>query len=98
MATTHDLIAKLQAQGLETIKQAQATHVAALETIREVVSELPTSPAAAVEALPTLNDVVELNTKFAQQILEQQNAYATQLASIFSAAQKAAQKFVTSNN
>ena len=97
MATTHDLIAKLQAQSLDTLKQAQAAHVAALETIREVVAEIPTSPAAAVESLPTITDVVELNSKFAKQLLDQQNAYATQLATIFTAAQKAAQKLVSAN-
>ena len=89
MATYTETLSKLQEQTLEALKQAQATQVAALTTIGELVSTVPTfRPAAGLDALPTFTELVDLNAAFTRNVLEQQAAYAAQLASIFTATQK----------
>ena len=84
-----ETIAKLQAQSLDALKQAQATQVATLTTIGEIVSNVPSfQPSAPLGALPTLAELTELNTAFAKSVLEQQSAFASQLAGVFTVTQK----------
>ena len=83
MPTYIESLSKLQQQSLDSLKQIQATQLAALTTISQIVSDVPAfKPAAA----------------FARSILEQQSAYATQLAGVFTATQqnvaKAAERVV----
>ncbi len=89
MTTYLETLGKLQQQSLDALKQAQATQVAALTTISEMVSNVPASkPATMLENLPTFAELAELNSTFARNVLEQQSAYASQLAGIFTATQK----------
>jgi hypothetical protein len=89
MATYIETLGKLQQQSLEALKQAQATQLAALGTITELAGEIPAfRPAAVVESLPTFAELTELNAAFARNVLEQQNAYASQLAGLFTVASK----------
>ena len=84
-----ETLGKLQDQSLEAIKQVQATQLAALTTIGELLSAVPpfrTAPAAG--SLPTFAELSELNAAFVRSLIEQQNAYASQLAGVFSATQK----------
>jgi len=85
-----ETIAKLQAQSLDALKQAQATQVATLTTIGEIVSNVPSSfqPSMPLGNLPTLAELTELNTAFAKNVLEQQSAFASQLAGVFTVTQK----------
>jgi hypothetical protein len=79
-----DILAKIQAQTLENLKQIQAVQVATLTSARELVASLPTVPTVpTVEGVPTLAQIAELNTSFATQLLDQQKAYASQLAELF---------------
>jgi hypothetical protein len=82
-----ETIAKLQAQSLDALKQAQATQVATLTTIGEIVSNVP-APSMPLGNLPTLAELTELNTAFAKNVLEQQSAFASQLAGVFTVTQK----------
>lgn len=89
MATYLETIGKLQQQALDVLKQAQATQLAALTTLGELVSDVPAfKPAAALENVPTFAELAELNASFARNILEQQNDYAAKLAGLFTATQK----------
>jgi hypothetical protein len=84
-----ETIAKLQAQSLDALKQAQATQVATLTTIGEIVSNVPSfQPSMPLGNLPTLAELTELNTAFAKNVLEQQSAFASQLAGVFTVTQK----------
>lgn len=88
MATTYlAILEKIQSQTLENLKQIQAVQVSTLTTARELVSSLPSiaSPpgTATVEGLPTLAQLTEMNTAFATQLLDQQKAFASQLAELF---------------
>jgi hypothetical protein len=84
-----ETLGKLQEQSLEALKQVQATQLAALTTIGELVSTVPPfrSPSAA-GSLPTFAELSEMNASFVRSLLEQQNAYASQLAGMFTATQK----------
>jgi hypothetical protein len=92
MATYLEMLAKIQAQTLENLKQVQAAQVATLHTARELVASLPsmsTVPSVpTIEGMPTLAQITELNTSFATQLLDQQKAYAAQIAEIFTPAVK----------
>ncbi|HEX3465701.1 MAG TPA: hypothetical protein VHS78_16750 [Candidatus Elarobacter sp.] len=89
MATYIETLGKLQQQSLDALKQAQATQLAALNTIGELVSDVPAfRPAAAAENLPTFSELAELNAAFTRNVLEQQNLYASQLARVFTVASK----------
>ncbi len=89
MATYLETIEKLQQTGLDALKQAQATQLAALTTLGELVTDVPAyKPAAFFENLPTFAELAELNSSFARNVLEQQKTYASQLAGIFAATQK----------
>ena len=93
MATYLEILEKIQNQTLENIKQFQTAQVATLHTVRDIITSLPSLTSApavpTVEGLPTLAQVTELNTTFANQLLEQEKAYASQLAEIFTPASKA---------
>ena len=89
MATYLETLGKLQQQSLDALKQVQATQLAALTTIGELVSEAPAfRPASALENIPTFAELTEPNPAVARTVLEQQNAYASQLAGIFTTTQK----------
>ncbi len=89
MATYLETLEKLQQTSLDTLKQVQAGQLAALTTIGELVSGVPaTKPTAAFENLPTFAQLAELNASFMRNVLEQQKAYASELAGIFTATQK----------
>ena len=80
-----ELLQKLQAQTLEGFKQIQSVQVATLTTARELVASLPTTPSLpTIEGMPSVAQIAELNTQFATQLLDQQKAYASQIAELFS--------------
>ncbi len=89
MATYLETLGKLQQQSLDAIKQAQATQLATLTTIGELVSTVPAfRPEAALENVPSFAELAELNASFTRNVIEQQNAYASQLAGLFTVAQQ----------
>lgn len=89
MATYIETLGKLQQQSLDALKTAQATQLAALGTITDLAGELSAfRPAAAVENLPTVAELTELNAAFARNVLEQQNAFVSQLAGVLTVATK----------
>ena len=89
MATYLETLGKLQQQSLDALKQVHATQLATLTTIGKLVSDVPAfKPASVLENIPTFAELTELNAAFARNVLEQQNAYASQLAGIFTATQK----------
>ena len=91
MATYLETIEKLQKTGLDALKQAQATQLAALTTLGELAADVPAyTPAAFFESMPTFAELAELNATFTRSVLEQQKAYASQLAGIFAATATAA--------
>ena len=80
-----ELLAKLQSQTLEGLKQIQNVQVATLTTAREMVTSMPSMTSVpTVDGMPSVAQIAELNTQFATQLLDQQKAYASQLAEIFS--------------
>jgi len=84
-----DTIEKLQRQGLEALKQAQAAQVAAVNSIRELVSNATgTMPGAdAVRNIPAVvSKINELNSSYAVKLIEQQNAYVSELVSVLKSA------------
>lgn len=100
MPTYIESLSKLQAQSLDALKQVQATQLAALSTLGQIVTDVPAfRPEAGLGNLPTFAELAELNATFARSFLEQQSAYASQLAGIFSATQqnvaKVAERVVT---
>jgi hypothetical protein len=80
-----EILEKIQAQTLDNVKQIEAVQISTLQTVREVAASLP-SLMKTIEGLPTLAQVVELNSSFATQVLDQQKAFASQLAEVFSPA------------
>ncbi len=85
-----DTIEKLQAQGLEALKQAQAAQSAAVDSFRELITnatkKLP--GAEALRNIPTIvSQVSELNSAFAVKLIEQQNEYVNQLVKVLKSAQ-----------
>jgi hypothetical protein len=92
MAATYlDMIVKLQDQGLDVLKQAQKAHIEALGQVREFVEKLPTTqfpPLPAIEGLPTIAQLTELNGAFVTSVVEQQKSYAAQLAEVFAPIKK----------
>jgi hypothetical protein len=93
MAATYiDMIAKLQDQGLDVLKQAQKAHIDALTSAREFVEKLPAPPQVpqipAIEGLPTIAQVTELSNAFVANVVELQKSYATQLAEVFAPIKK----------
>jgi hypothetical protein len=89
MATYLQTIEKLQHSSLDALKQVQATQLALLTTLGELVTEVPAfKPSTAFENLPTFAELAELNASFTRAVLEQQKAYASQLTGLFTATQK----------
>ncbi|GAC1421199.1 MAG: hypothetical protein NVSMB5_14200 [Candidatus Velthaea sp.] len=79
-----EMLAKLQEQGLEVLKQAQAAHIQTLTSVREMVEKLPAPPQLpTMEGVPSIAELTALNTQFASHVLEQQKQYATQIADLF---------------
>ena len=90
-ATYLETIEKLQHQGLETLKQAQAVQLATLTSVRDIVAGAPMlTEIPSFDKLPPFGDLAELSTSFATKLVEQQNAYVTALAGVFATAQKEA--------
>jgi hypothetical protein len=88
-ATYLEAIEKLQQQGLDTLKQAQAAQIAALTSIREIVATLPAAPAIpSLDKLPSFSELTELSQTFVKQLAAQQSAYVAELAGFFSTVQK----------
>ncbi len=85
MASTYlDLLAKMQEQGLETLKQTQGAYLESLSTARKMVEKLPTPPQMpAIEGMPTLAELTALNSQFLDRVIEQQKAYAEKLVEVF---------------
>jgi len=84
--TITDTLEKLQAQGLETLKQAQAAQIAAVNSVRDLVnnatSKIPAS--ASLGNIPTVvTQINELNSAYAVKLIEQQNEYVNHLVSLF---------------
>jgi hypothetical protein len=89
MATTYlEMISKLQQQSLQALKQAQESQLAALSTAREIATQFAAAPLPTPEAVPSISALTELTSSFATQMLDQQKAYANQLAGFFDAARK----------
>ncbi|GAC1658979.1 MAG: hypothetical protein NVS4B13_02870 [Candidatus Elarobacter sp.] len=88
MATYLETLEKLQQQSLDTLKQVQATQLAALTTIGELVSDVPAFRPASMANVPTFAELAELNASYTRNLLEQQNAFASQLAGIFTVTHK----------
>jgi hypothetical protein len=89
MADTYvDLISNLQKQGLNAVKQAQDVQLAALNSLRDVAAQLASAPFPTAENVPTPAKIVELNANFASAFVEQQKAFALQLAGFFEDARK----------
>ena len=91
--TYTDTIEKLQQQGLEALKQAQAAQVSAVNSFRDIISNA-TSKLPGAEGLrniPTvISQVNELNSAFAVKLIEQQNEYVSQLVNLLKSAKPAA--------
>jgi hypothetical protein len=95
-----DTIEKLQQQGLEALKQAQAAQVAAVNSFRDIVTnataKLP--GAEGLKNIPTvITQVNELNSAFAVKLIEQQNEYVSQLVGLLKSAKPAASTNGTSD-
>ena len=88
--TYADTIEKLQQQGLEALKQAQAAQAAAVNSFRDLIANATGNlPGAQVlKNIPTVvSQVSELNSAFAVKLIEQQNEYVNQLVSLLKSAQ-----------
>jgi len=84
-----DTIEKVQLQGLEALKQAQAAQIAAVSSFRELfanaTSKLP--GAESLRNIPTVvSQISELNSTFAVKLIEQQNDYVNQLVNVLKSA------------
>ena len=90
-ATYLETIEKLQLQGLETLKQAQAAQLATLASMRDIAAGAPVmTEIPSFEKLPTFAELAELGTSFTKKLVEQQTAYVTELVGVFANAQKEA--------
>lgn len=87
-----EILEKNQARALDNLKQIQAAQISTLQMLREVAASLPSlmnlANGPAIEGLPTLAQVTELNTSFATQLVDQRKAFTSQLAEVFSPAVK----------
>jgi hypothetical protein len=77
MTTYLELLQKIQAQTLENVKQIQAAQIATLRTARELIAALPTA-----RGVPTLAQITELSSSFANQLLDQQEVFVNELADV----------------
>jgi hypothetical protein len=85
MASTYlDLLAKMQEQGLEALKQTQNAYLESLTTARKMIEKLPAPPQLpSIEGIPTVAELTDLNSAFLDKVVEQQKSYAKQLAEVF---------------
>ncbi len=86
-----DTLEKLQQQGLETLRQAQAAQAAAATSLRDFLGNLTGKlpGAGALGAVPSVvSRLNELNSAYAVKLIEQQNAYVSQLVDIFKTTQQ----------
>ncbi len=91
MAATYlDLLAKMQEQGLDTLKQTQKAYIDTLTSAREVIEKMPSMPQMpampqmpTIEGMPTIAELTDLNAQFLTKVIEQQQTYAKQLADVF---------------
>jgi hypothetical protein len=93
MASTYlDLLAKLQEQGLEALKQTQSAYLESLTAARKVVEAMPVPMPAmpAIEGVPTISELADLNAAFIEKVVAQQQTYAKQLADVFAPITKTA--------
>lgn len=84
--TMSDTVEKLQTQGLEALKQAQAAQIAAVNSVREFVNNAASKIPATTPLgnLPTVvTQINDLNATYAVKMLEQQNEYVNQLVNLF---------------
>ncbi len=89
MATYLETIEKVQQTSLDALKQVQATQLSVLASFGDLVSDVPAfKPSAMLENLPTFAQLAELNASFTRSVLEQQKAYASQLAGLFTVTQR----------
>lgn len=77
MATYLEIIQKIQAQTLDNVKQVQAVQISTLTAVRELIAELPTA-----KGVPTFAQISELGKSFMTHVLDQQKAFARQLADV----------------
>ena len=88
-----DTVEKLQQQGLEALKQAQAAQIAAVNSFREIIGNA-TAKLPGAEGLRTIPTVIaqvnELNSAYAVKLIEQQNEYVTQLVNLLKSAKPSA--------
>jgi hypothetical protein len=86
-ATYAEFVAQMQEQTLESLKAVQNAYLQSLTAAREIAEKLPKAPAfPAIEGIPTVAELTELNTKFVDKVVAQQKAYAKELADIFTPA------------
>jgi hypothetical protein len=95
MASTYlDLLTKMQEQGLEALKQTQSAYLESLAAARKVVEAMPMPvpmpQMPVIEGVPTLAELTDLNVAFIDKVVEQQKAYAKQLADVFAPVVKSA--------
>jgi hypothetical protein len=85
-----EILEKIQTQTLDNVKQTEAAQISTLQMVREVVASLPSlmnlPNVPTIEGIPTLAQIVEVNSSFATQLLDQEKAFASQLAEVFSPA------------
>ena len=77
MTTYVEVLQRIQAQTLDNVKQIQAVQISTLNTIRELIAELPTA-----KSVPTLAQISELTSSFANQLLDQQKVFVNELADV----------------
>lgn len=83
-ATYLDFLAQVQEQTLESLKAVQNSYLQSLTAAREMAEKLPKAPVfPAIEGVPTIAELTELNVKFVDKVVAQQKAYAKELADIF---------------
>ena len=93
MAATYlEVLQKIQDQALDNLKKLEAVQLSTLTTVREILAELPsltTVPSLpTIEGVPTFKQIVELNSSFATQLLDQEKNFANQLTDLFTPAVK----------
>ena len=88
-ATYIETIEKLQQQGLETLKQAQAVQIAAIHSVREIVASAPAAPSVpSFDKIPSLAELTDLSASFAKKYVDLQTSYFNELAGVFATVQK----------
>ena len=83
MTSYLDTLAKLQDQGIDALKQVQTAQLTAITSLRDAAKALPALPK--VEGFPTVAEIAEFNASFATKVLEQQAAFVSQVAGVFTA-------------